>query len=257
MNAAIRYLGFISKTPHRLANFYCTYLGMRELGRSPEGDISVGDGYYNLAFLLQRDDGTQPGFGQLGIAVDDIKEVEERLRQHAPGTELQQDSGGLHFGDYSVKDPNGYPVAVSTCNFGISTGKAEKLPAVVHAALCEPNGDKLAEFFNNVFGFTKSAPRMWGPVGRFIKDAQTDLAILASAAEMRANGGHVTPDHVKQGLNHFGFEVPSAEQLTAQFPAEAGATRRTDRPQPQGYYRAWDPDGNHFDLRSSPGWRSE
>jgi len=257
MNAAIRYLAFVSKTPHKLAHFYCQHLGMHELGRSPEGDISVGDGFYNLTVLLHRDDRAEPGFGQIGIAVDDVKELEDRLRRHAPGAELQPDAGGLHFGEYCVKDPNGYPVAISTTNFGMSQANEAKLPAIVHAAVCEPSGESVAAFFSNVFGFAKTSPRMWGSSGRFVSDGQTNLAVLASAGEMRAQGGHITPDHVKQGLNHFGFEVPSAEQLTAQFPPEAGATQRTDRPRPQGYYRAWDPDGNHFDLRSSPGWRAE
>ena len=254
MNAKIRYLALVSKTPHRLAHFYRTYLGLRELGRSPEGDVSLTDGFYNLTFLLHRPDRPDPGFRQVGVAVDDVKELENRLRRHAPGAELQPDEGGIHAGDFRLKDPNGLPVAVSTTNFGVPDGTA-KLPAIVHAAMCAPGGDKLAEFYAGVFGFVKNSPEHWGAGGRFLGDGTTNLAILASAEEVQAVGRRVNLDRLNPGWSHFGFQAPSAEELVARMPAEAGATMRSDRPRPQGYYRIWDPDGNHFDLRTLPAWR--
>src|SRR5712691_8981362 len=119
MKAKIRYLALVSKTPHRLAHFYRTCFGLRELGRSPEGDISLTDGFYNLTFLLQRPGRSEPGFQLAGIAVDNVKELEDRLKSHSPGAELQADEGGIHAGEFLLKDPNGLPVAVSTTNFGV------------------------------------------------------------------------------------------------------------------------------------------
>ena len=254
MNAKIRYLALVSKTPHRLAQFYRTCFGLRELGRSPEGDVSLTDGFYNLTCLLQRPDRPEPGFSSIGVAVDDVKELEDRLRQHAPGAELQPDDGGIHAGDFRLKDPNGLPVAVSTTDFGLPDGRPE-LPAIVHAAMCAPNGEKVAEFYTGVFGFAKASPEHWGPSGRFVRDGTTNLAILASGAEVQAIGRRINLDRLNPGWSHFGFEAPSAEEVVARMPAEAGATLRTDRPKSQGYYRIWDPDGNHFDLRSLPAWR--
>lgn len=91
MKSQIRYLALISKTPFRLAHFYRTCFGLRELGRSPEGDVSLTDGFYNLTFLLHRPGGPEPGFRLAGIAVDDIKELEARFdracarHRHAAG----------------------------------------------------------------------------------------------------------------------------------------------------------------------------
>ncbi len=256
MKATIRYLSFVSKTPHRLAHFYCTYLGMRELGRSPEGDVSVTDGNYNLTFLLARHGRADPGTGQMGIAVDDIRDLEARIEEYATGAELQPAEGGMHFGEYTVEDPNGYPIAVSTTNFALPAGNSHQLPTLVHTAVCEPDGERVAAFYAKLFGFEEPA-RGADRNGHFMRDGWTNLAILATGDEMRTRGGRVTPDHGKEGLNHFGFEVPRAEEFVKRFPPEAGATQRLDRPRPEGYFRVWDPDGNHFDLRTTPGWRNE
>ncbi|MBV9119813.1 MAG: VOC family protein [Chloroflexi bacterium] len=252
MKAEIRYLALVSKTPHRLAQFYRQALGLRELGRSPEGDVSLTDGFYNLTFLLQRPDRPEAGFRLAGVAVDDLSELEGRLARE--GAELRPDEGGIHGGEFRLHDPNGVPVAVSTTNFGVPAGEAA-LPRLVHAAMCVPDGARIAQFYAQVFGFEKASPDHWGPSGRFLRDGTTNLAILASAEEIQAIGRRVNLDRMTSGWSHFGFEALSAEDVVALLPEDAGATQRTDRPKSQGYYRIWDPDGNHFDLRSLPAWQ--
>ena len=254
MKSAIRYLALVSKTPYRLAHFYQTCFGLRELGRSPEGDISLTDGFYNLSFLLHRPGRPEPGFRLAGIAVDDIEEIEERLEEHAPGSKLEPDEGGIHAGEFVLKDPNGLPVAVSVSNFGVPE-ETSGMPRIVHAAMCAPGGTKLAEFYAGVFGLEKSSPAHWSRNGCFLADERTNMAILASAEEVQAFGRKPNLDRLNPGWSHFGFEAPSAEDVVATFPPDIGCTLRTDRPRPQGYYRIWDPDGNHFDLRSLPAWR--
>ena len=54
MNYRIRYLSGIARDPDALAQYYTTYYGLSELGRSAEGDVSLTDGFYNLTFLKQR-----------------------------------------------------------------------------------------------------------------------------------------------------------------------------------------------------------
>ncbi|MFI5269016.1 MAG: VOC family protein, partial [Chloroflexota bacterium] len=82
MNACVRYISIVSERPEALAEFYAGHLGMRELGRGPEGDISLTDGFYNLTFLKQRpgleaDD--RLGLNHFGLEIEDIREVEARL----------------------------------------------------------------------------------------------------------------------------------------------------------------------------------
>ena len=38
-----RYLAFLSEDPAKLAEFYCKYLQLQELGRSTPGDVSLTD----------------------------------------------------------------------------------------------------------------------------------------------------------------------------------------------------------------------
>jgi hypothetical protein len=52
--ATLRYIAFLAQDPARLVDFYHRFLGTEELGRSPEGDISITDGYYNLTFFKRR-----------------------------------------------------------------------------------------------------------------------------------------------------------------------------------------------------------
>ena len=254
MKAHIRYIGLVTRTPQKLAHFYGSSFGLRELGRSAEGDVSLTDGFYNISFLLQRPDRPEPGFRLAGVAVDDVDELRDRLEEFLPGAELEADEGGVHLGEFRLKDPNGLPVAVSVSNFGVPEGESGS-PALVHAAMCAPGGDALAEFYAGVFGFEKASLDHWGRNGRFLSDGVTNMAMLASGEEVQAFGRRPNLDRMYGGWSHFGFEAPSAEDIVAAFPPDIGYTLRTDRPRPAGYYRIWDPDGNHFDLRSLPAWR--
>src|SRR5919202_5422870 len=112
MQATIRYLAIVSDDPERLARFYTSNFGMRELGRSGAGDVSVTDGSYTLSFLASRPELGAPGPRQIGIAVDDRAALEERLQRSAPHLALQPDGGGLHHGECCVTDPNGLAIAV-------------------------------------------------------------------------------------------------------------------------------------------------
>jgi catechol 2,3-dioxygenase-like lactoylglutathione lyase family enzyme len=43
--AKIRYIALMTKDPENLAGFYKEYLGMEELARSSQGDISLTDSF--------------------------------------------------------------------------------------------------------------------------------------------------------------------------------------------------------------------
>jgi catechol 2,3-dioxygenase-like lactoylglutathione lyase family enzyme len=253
MQATIRYLAIVSDDPERLARFYTTNFGMQELGRSSAGDVSVTDGFYHLSFLAHRPELGARGPRQIGIAVDDPDELKDRLQRFAPDLELQPDEGGLHRGEYCLTDPNGYAVSVSTRAFGVP-GTPQTLPGIRHVAMCEPRGDAVADFYVNVFGLEKAFTHMWRATGRFLSDGTINLALLGDAEETRAAGGKVTIDHSKLGVNHYGFETPQVGALIDQLPAETRREQRLDRPDSRDYYRIWDPDGNHFDLRVAGAW---
>lgn len=253
MQATIRYLAIVSDDPERLARFYTSSFGMQELGRSSAGDVSVTDGAFNLSLLAYRPELGTRGPRQIGIAVDDYAALTDRLQRYAPHLALRPDEGGLHHGDYCIAYPNGYAVSVSTHGFGVP-GHASKLPTIRHVAMCEPRGDVVAEFYLNVFGLEKAFPEMWRSTGRFLTDGTINLALLGDAEETRAAGKEVTIDHAQLGVNHYGFETPRVGDLIGQLPPETRREQRLDRRDALDYYRIWDPDGNHFDLRVAGAW---
>ncbi len=259
MQATIRYLAIVSNDPERLAQFYTSAFAMRELGRSSAGDISLTDGFYNVSLFATRPEVGPLGPWLFGIAVDDRAALEERLQRFAPHVSLEPDAGGLHHGDYCVTDPNGFAIAVSTGGFGLDSGPSSvpasrHMTVIRHVAMCEPYGDVVADFYLNVFGLKKASIDHWSATGRFLTDGTTNLALLADAEETRAAGKKVTIDHFKQGLTHYGFETPRVRDLIEQLPAGTRVEQRVDRPDSRDYYRIWDPDGNHFDLRVVGAW---
>ena len=257
MDARIRYLATVTERPRVLAEFYTAYLGMRELGRSPDGDVSLTDGFYNLALLQQRpelgeSDG-RLGHHHFGVAVRDLDELRARLAQFAPGTALQPERGGLHAGEYRVSDPNGLPISISTTNFGVPDME-RGLPAIRHVALSGPDNDRMLDFYVNVFGFRELSisrlRRQQERRSRFAGDGATNLAILAEPESMREHG---ETRHLRAGLNHFGFVVADMASLLARLPTDAEAGERPAIRQ-MVEFRANDPDGNGVDLSQHKGY---
>src|SRR5438034_2528424 len=100
MDSQIRYLAIVSERPENLARFYSTYFSMRELGRSDAGDIAITDGFYNISILKRRDAASELGISHFGVTVEDISEIEARLKEFAPKADISQEQGGLFHGDY-------------------------------------------------------------------------------------------------------------------------------------------------------------
>ncbi len=254
MPATVRYLAIVSKQPEALAEFYVRYMGLRELTRAASGEITLTDDLYNLSILPYREGGDEPGLHHPGIVIDDLDALRERLQRFAPDVALEPEPGAPHYGDYRLHDPNGYVVSISTTSFGLPPA-APRRPAIRHVALCEPNGDAVADFYVNVLGLERRNPGRWTWNFRALGDGLTAFTILADADEMRAHGREVDIDHFKPGLNHFGIEAASPiEDRLVGLPSGARVAKRPDRDE---YYRVWDVDGNHFDLRGGSGWQEE
>jgi len=258
MDASIRYLAVLSDDPDRLSRFYTTYFGLRELGRSAEGDVSVTDGYFNVSFLKRR-----PGLGEtdgavglhhFGVAVNDLRELEGRLEEWSPAIELTAESGDLHHGQYRMLDPNGLPISISTTGFGVQPSP-RGFPALRHAAIKIHNPDEILNCYATIFGFREVASsidvRERGGAARYLGDGVTNLAILG--AGNLAKDADAPGAIAKVGLNHFGFLVPNMEEFAATLPAESQTSKRPAT-RTMAEFRTFDPDGNGIDLSTRAGW---
>src|SRR5918996_4280733 len=94
VDSQIRYLAIVSEHPEVLARFYSAYFALRELGRSEEGDVALTDGFYNISLLKPRDGESEPGISHFGITIEDIGEIEARLKDFAPKADIRQEKGG-------------------------------------------------------------------------------------------------------------------------------------------------------------------
>lgn len=109
------------------------------------------------------------------------------------------------------------------------------MPRLKHLALVSLDPERLARFYEQVFEM-KVQHRSGGAI--YMTDGYITLALLSNKAEGKPNG-----------LNHFGFEVDSQDDIArriAKFELAAPVQRPADRPYAET--RATDPDGNNFDL---------
>lgn len=115
--ATLRYIAFISENPEKLTEFYRRFLGTEEIGRSPEGDISITDGFYNLTFFKRRaalnELRMESGLHHIGLQVDDLEEIKGRFLALNPRGMILQEPADVHHGEIRIHDPECFPVSLS------------------------------------------------------------------------------------------------------------------------------------------------
>ena len=137
--ARIRYLAVLSREPESLADFYVRYFGLKELGRTAEGDVTLNDGGFNVTLFRHRPElgemRMEIGLHHLGIAVESIDEVVARYLELYPRGTVIDESGGLARGEVRIHDPECNPVSLSELNFGLDAEPVERTPRIAHIAL--------------------------------------------------------------------------------------------------------------------------
>ncbi len=253
-NGQLRYLVFFSDDPGSLADFYGRHFGLTELGRSNEGDVSLTDGFYNIAFIRRRPDldepNMAPGLHHVGLQVRDVGEAARNFLQAVPGGTMVQERGGLHFGERRFYDPELMPVSISTGSFGGPEKRDVRAPRIAHIAFNSLLPQRILEFYSTVFGFreitTSMQFRQRGRLNRFAGDGVTNLAIHPFYNDTE---GH----EARFGVNHFGFLVNDMEKRLDALAKEIHVAERPAS-RPFAEYRLFDPEGNKFDLSQAKGW---
>ena len=77
----IRHLAIKTKSPARLAEFYQKVFDMKIINQEKSGAIYMSDGYLTLAILRNRGEATPSGINHFGFQVDDLADVEARLKE--------------------------------------------------------------------------------------------------------------------------------------------------------------------------------
>lgn len=105
-----------------------------------------------------------------------------------------------------------------------------------HLAIVTTDPAKLADFYEKALGLEVQQRADNGNV--FMTDGYMTVALLQNKAEGKPSG-----------LNHFGFQVEDMDEISTRIEA-AGVPAPVQRPADRHYAetRAFDPDGNNFDL---------
>ena len=248
----IRYLAFLCSDAAKVADFYVQYFGMREMGRSSAGDVSLSDGFMNLTFFKMRAALGEPrmevGLHHVGVEVDNLDAVKERYLRVNPHGVVVPEEGGLHRGKMRIYDPECTPVSLSDEPFGVVGGE-DRYPRMRHVAYNALYPGRIGDFYMDVLGFREvKSTKLWrdrGRPNRFLGDGHSNLAVHPFYND---NFGH----EARYGINHFGFLVGELDNLVGALRKVVPIAPRPDRPYED--YRARDPEGNRIDISYSKGF---
>ncbi|MEX0805517.1 MAG: VOC family protein [Candidatus Binatia bacterium] len=252
--ATLRYIAYLAEDPAKLVDFYHRFLGTEELSRSPEGDISITDGFYNLTFFKKRlglgEMHMDSGLHHIGLQVDDLEEVKGRFLKLNPRGMILQEPNDLHHGEIRIHDPECRPVTVSTKSFGVPAINEKQFPRVRHIAYNALDPDTMLLFYTQIFGMREVPSsylrRQQGLGNRFCADGKTNLAIHPFYSRVE---GH----EARYGINHIGFLTNEMQATMAEL---SNVLKIAPRPsnRPYAEFRFRDPESNALDLSQTKGW---
>jgi catechol 2,3-dioxygenase-like lactoylglutathione lyase family enzyme len=250
--ATLRYVAIISDNPNELAGFYREFLRLKDIGGSPEGDVSLTDGFYNFTLLKRRAELREPrmetGLHHIGLEAESLDEIKARYFKFNPRGVLVAEPEGIHHGELRIYDPECNPVSLSTKGFGVK--QESRLPRIRHIAYNALDPERMLQFYSEVLGLrelpTSYARRQQGLGNRFAGDGFTNLAIHPFYSPVE---GHES----RFGINHVGFLV---SDMKAAIDGLASVVTIDSRPatRPYAEFRFRDPEGNALDLSQSKGW---
>jgi catechol 2,3-dioxygenase-like lactoylglutathione lyase family enzyme len=109
------------------------------------------------------------------------------------------------------------------------------MPKIRHIAIKTKNPERLAKFYEEVFGMKCIHSEKSG--AHYMSDGYLTLAILR-------NRGDAAPS----GINHFGFQVDDMDEIEKRLAAFDEPLTGRPSTRPYAERRAMDPDGNLFDV---------
>ena len=260
MIARINHVAIISHQYPILGKFYQSLYGMKPGDSPPESAVSYGDGNVGLQILPRRD-GYIAGLDHFGMLVDDIAEVERRLRKY-DGANMVKRPSSRPFAAYSANDPdcNHFDLAEQSSNlkevYSLGGWDAERYINLF--AIRTIHVERIAEFYQDVFELTPTGKG--GDAGYSLSDGRVTLRLLPW--DMRNFEGMAIK---RSGPEHFGFHVEDVESfksdvaqlssanfMLAAYPlggsVESDVRRRLFESGARGKFQLADPDGIWTDV---------
>lgn len=265
--AKIKHIAMAVPDPEKSARFYETALGMKRAGltHSPIANgVYLADGYINLALLNYRSEKpagkmgmSYTGIHHFGFQVDDIDDTRGRIEANGGAfyLDLPVERETLNY-EMKFTDPDGQIFDISHAGWiGTESGwpASPAVPKIKHIALSSPDPERIARFYETVFGLKRMGPNSSSLArGFYLSDGQINLAVLRFSSD--AVAGPLGKDYA--GIHHFGYVVNDLEG-TAKRITDYGCTLFRDMPERReslNYEMKFnDTDGQVFDI-SHQGW---
>ena len=249
---AIRHVATCTNNSRRIARFYRLIFGMDELWNEKQNSpysFYISDGFINLNCLLvhpgmKRNPGV--GLEHFGFYVNDLKETERKIREFKSSTKIEESPRDGRYEDKRFHDPEGNRLEIATNPWG--TEGTTRLPGIRHIAIHAKDPERLADFYNSVFGMKEAGRTMTKDTNSSVihlTDGAFDLALIKNSPlspfGIQLIGIRVESiDEIKHKLKN------SAAYLYEGEPAVEVITR--SEPGPFRPYYLRDPDGNLVDL---------
>jgi catechol 2,3-dioxygenase-like lactoylglutathione lyase family enzyme len=175
----------LSDEPGVLSDFYRSTFGWSLVAQSDEGDISLSDGFLQIAIFRSRVSLGEPkeviGFHHLGLECNDIEGIKARHRQISSRMVIISEHGDVHRGDFRLYDPecNAVSLRGSYLDGRSQQGETARIRRVVLRSL---DPDRQREYYKTVFRLDEAAP------GNLLTDGQVTLEFKSFYEDGRPAG---------------------------------------------------------------------
>jgi len=214
MFAQIRHVAIYTENYDRLATFYKTAFGMRQItsgmsdetGRRNPKRGFLGDGIIELA-MLRKGPGVRSGLDHFGFEVEDTETALERIRRDFPDVMVRESLSTVPFAERRVHEPLGVSFDISQKG-AIKSQATRYLPDYNpegwdqprhfnHIAIRSAKAERTVEFFKKVFELSE-VPDYDGE-GICLTDGKSYLIVRPCTT--------TTYDSMKPCIEHIGFKV--------------------------------------------------
>jgi catechol 2,3-dioxygenase-like lactoylglutathione lyase family enzyme len=214
MFAKIRHIAMYTHNHAAVDKFYQSVFGMRrmtsntldETGKQNAQRGHISDGVIGLA-ILSRYAGMQSGMDHYGFEVEDIKEYLRRMEQYYPKTLIAKGLEYVPFAGLRSYDPAGTQFDIAQAHIanvreGYNEAGWDQPRRINHISIRAGDPSQVAEFYEKIFAL-KEAETFRDDGAICMTDGKVKLLIRPRDPSLYRG--------LREGLDHFGFQVESLE----------------------------------------------
>lgn len=213
MRSRIKHMAILSPDPLQLGTFYEALFGMD--ADNTDRVARLTDGYVGLN-INPMANGRKAGLNHWGFEVDDLMELEARLRERNPEIEIVRRPSNRPFAGLTTHDPEGNIFDLShaqMANRGSVYVRADKRNPryISHFMVPAVNAPALAAFYKEVYELQELPKRSPDDPNIYLTDGMVTMIVNQWKLSAYGVGGL----DGKPSIDHMGFHVESLDVFLA------------------------------------------